>query len=484
MRRIWLRSAVAMLAIAGGSCAPVDPKPENRASIVAAPLTLAQDVAALVDPLIEADIAASGAPGAAFVFVSGDRIVYEKGYGVSDLTTGAATDPAQTVWPIASITKIVTAMAVLQLVDDGRVRLDEDVNHYLKRLQVPSQGYPPLTLRHLLSHTGGLDELPGRQVDGSAHRDMADFIKDKIVRYRAPSVQTAYSTYGIMLAAIVLEDVTGQSYADYVQDQIFRPVRMASARIMAVHGDERGVATPYQLSDGRSQAISYEWYVSTPTSSMAATAEDMGRLLLVHLAQGRTGGEQILSPERMQLMHTQQATVHPAIPGWSLGMQMDVVNGRTIAEHGGDIGGFSSLFMVIPGENAGFFIVGHGEGNDLRFRVKQALLDRFYPASSAPSIPAPKPENAAALEEYAGRYLSSFACHTCAGADEESFILEAQANGTLSLWGQTWIPLRPDLFIRDDGRRLLGFARGADGVLVTVSAGSWRVADRVRERGQ
>src|SRR5262245_22555616 len=166
---------------------------------------LAATVAATLDPIIEAGLKESGAPGAAFVFVHGGRIVYARGYGVADVARGEPVDPARTVWPIASITKAVTAMAVLQLVDDGRVDLDTDVNRYLKRLQVPAQGYPPLTLRHLLSHTGGLDELPGRQFDGQEPQDLASFLRDRIVRYRAPGVLTAYSTYGILLAALVLE---------------------------------------------------------------------------------------------------------------------------------------------------------------------------------------------------------------------------------------------------------------------------------------
>src|SRR5688572_32029078 len=175
---------------------------------------LAARVASTVDPLVEAELRATGAPGAAFVFVSDGRVVYERGYGVADLASGVTVDPARTLWPIASISKAVTAMAVLQLVDAGRVDLDIDVNRYLKRLQVLSEGYPPLTLRHLLSHTGGLDELPGRQFDGRHSPELSAFLQDRIVRYRAPGVLTAYSTYGILLAAAVLQDVSGQSYAD------------------------------------------------------------------------------------------------------------------------------------------------------------------------------------------------------------------------------------------------------------------------------
>ncbi|MGH8252014.1 MAG: serine hydrolase domain-containing protein [Steroidobacteraceae bacterium] len=173
MRKIRVWSWMASALLAGNVAAATD-------------TGLADAVAATVDPIIEAELKTSGAPGAAFVFLQHGRIVYQRGYGVSDLGRGTKVDPTRTVWPIASITKIVTAMAVLQLVDQGRVNLDTDVNRYLKRIQVPAQGYPPLTLRHLLSHTGGLDELPGRQFDDVARPDLAAFMKDRLVRFRAP----------------------------------------------------------------------------------------------------------------------------------------------------------------------------------------------------------------------------------------------------------------------------------------------------------
>lgn len=441
----------------------------------------AQAVAAIVDPIIRQDLATSGIPGAAFVFVRDGRIVYSQGYGVADLATAETVDPERTVWPIASITKVVTSMAALQLVERGRVELDTDINRYLERLEVPSQGFGPLTLRHLLSHTTGLDELPGRQFDGRQRPDLASFLKDKLVRYRAPGELTAYSTYGIALAGLLIEDVSGQHYEDYVARRILKPAGMDHAWFMTKRGSEKGVATPYQVEDGRAEPIPHEWYVTAPTSSMVASAADMGRLLLAHLAGGRAGRKEILAPRLTRAMHTQQATIHPELPGWGLGFQMDRENGIEMAEHGGDIAGFSSLFTLLPEDGAGFFIVHHGESGDLRFRVKQALLDGLYPANSARTIPLPDPAIAASLAEYAGRYISSFACRSCPNAADDAFPLTVEPNGTLSLWGQTWIPLRRDLFIRDDGKRLLGFARNARGKVVSVSGGSWRVADRLDE---
>ncbi len=438
----------------------------------------ARQIAAIVDPIIEKDLAA-GVPGAAFVFVRDGKVVYQHGYGYSDVSTKTRVDPERTVWPIASITKTVTAMAALQLVADGRVKLDDDLNRHLQRLQVPAQGYSPLTLRHVLSHTCGLDELPGRRYDGKQAPDTAASLKGKLVRYRAPGKLTAYSTYGMALAGVLIEDVSGQSYADYLQQHIFAPAGMTSARVMTHQGDEKGVATPYEIEDGRATAIAYEWYMTPPTSSMVATAADMGKLLLVHLADGRAGNNELLAPQLTRAMHAQQATNHPALPGWSLGFQLDDANAVHVVEHGGDIAGFSVLFALLPDKHEGFFIVHHGESGDLRFRVKQALLDALYPSKPA-AVPAADPKNAAALAEYAGRYISSITCRTCTLSDDQVFTLKASANGTLLLWGQTWLPMRKDLFIRDDGKRMLGFARDEKNKIVSVTGGSWRVADRLQ----
>ncbi len=417
-------------------------------------------IAALVDPVIEAELAASGIPGAAFAFVRGGRIVHARGYGVADAAAGTPADAERTVWPVASITKTVTAIAALQLVERGSLDLESDVNGSLRRLQVPAQGHPPLTLRHLLSHTAGLDELPGRRFDGAAVPDLAGFLRGRLRRYRAPGLRTAYSTYGIALAGVLVEDASGLDYADYVREHIFMPAGMGSARIMQRRGDERGVATPYAIEDGRATAIAHEFYVTAPTSSMVASAADMGRLLIALREQG--ADRAILAAGTIRRMLSQQATIHPDLPGWGLGFQMDRVNGVRIAEHGGDIAGFSALLVLMPELDAGFFIVHHGEGGDLRFRVKQVLLDALHPAPP-PQAPAPDSTDAPRLAEYAGRYLSSLACRSCPEAAENAFTLEVDPEGSLRLWGQRWLPLRRDLFIRDDGRRLLGFGRDAAG---------------------
>jgi hypothetical protein len=209
---------------------------------------------------------------------------------------------------------------------------------------------------------------------------------------------------------------------------------------------------------------------------MVASAADMGRLIVaLTVPEPRN---HILAPATTRMMFRQQATIHPALPGWGLGFQLDRINGVCVVEHGGDIAGFSALLALLPDKQEGFFIVHHGEGGDLRFQVKDALLDALYP-EPRPTVPGPDPADLPRLREYAGRYISSLACRSCPDAAENGFDVAVNPDGSLQLWGRKWLPLRRDLFIRDDGRRLLGFSRDASGRIDSLSGGSWRVADRL-----
>jgi hypothetical protein len=227
--------------------------------------------------------------------------------------------------------------------------------------------------------------------------------------------------------------------------------------------------------------MDFEWYVTRPTSSAVATAADMARFIRLHLADGAIDRRQVLPARLAREMRRQQATLHPALPGWGLGWQLDRANGLKLAEHGGDIGGFASLLSLAPEKDVGFFFVSHGEGSDLRFKVKAAILDALFPAPALP-VPAADPSRVAALRSaYAGRYLSSLACQTCRHDPEDYFTVEVTPEGQLSVWGNRWTPVGPDLFLRQDGRARLGFSRDAAGRVDGMTGGSWRVAYRAAE---
>jgi CubicO group peptidase (beta-lactamase class C family) len=435
-----------------------------------------EQLAEIADAVVGPALAEEAIPGASFVAFDAQGRIAARHWGLADREANrAVTD--ETVWPIASITKTLTATAAMTLVDQRRVDLDADIAAYLDDTHIPSFAGPPITLRRLLTHTAGFDEVRGRMCSLTDPPErLADFLNRKLVRIRPAGQLTAYSSYAPTVAQQLIEDVAGGRYEDYVREAIFDPLDMRSARFVLRAPDLAGLAAPYDIDDGQAtRRREYEFYITTGASSACATAHDMARFGVALLNRG-VGRARILSNRSATDMLRQQATAHPAVPGWGLGFQLDQVGGRWIAEHGGDIGGFASLFTLLPEAGVGFYSVHHGEGGNLRYRIRSAALGRLAPES--PQAPALNAEAATRLQDYVGRYRSTLE-ELSQPADPDS-LFEVTANGsTLRLWDQTWIPVGDDLFVRDDGLRKLGFARNESGYVFALTNGAWRVLVKV-----
>ena len=436
------------------------------------PAALAQ----LVDSVMRAGMADEHIPGAAVLVLDHGRVVLSRGYGFADAAARRRVDPHATRWPFASVTKVVTATAVMQLVERGRVELDADVNRYLKSARVPACRCGAITPRHLLTHTDALDELPGRRAESrEALQPLARFLRTRLVRAGAPGETTRYGSYGIALAGVLIEDVSGVSYAEYLRREIFAPLGMRQTTIDLPPG-AGDVATPYEAAGDSVRATRYEWYHTSPTSSLVSTVDDMAKFAALHL-DAAPGGTRVLGRATVREMAAQHASVHPRVPGWGYGWQRNDANGRHVVEHGGDIGGFASLVTLLPDEGFGIVVVHHLEGSSLRFTLKQALLDRFFPDRRTPLQPRPVRRD---LRAYAGTYLANNYCRSCAGgaAGAQRFEITANADGSLGLWGARWREAAPLLFVDESGRRRIGFRRNAPGTVVAVSAGAWKVLER------
>jgi CubicO group peptidase (beta-lactamase class C family) len=425
-----------------------------------------------IDSQIESALRKSGTPGAALVIVRDGKIIHARGYGYADPESHLTATP-DTVWPMASITKVLTAIGTMQLVQAGKISLVADVNKYLKRVHVPGTFPKPITVADLLRHTSGLDEIPGRRFENANDVPQLDkFLAQHLVRYRTPGEFTSYSSYGMSLAGLLIEDVSGLKYSDYIDAHIFKPLEMKSARIMTKAGDEKGLATPYEIENGKAQRINYEWYATPPVASAVVSANDMAKLL-IDLTSDKPN---LLSRSTLQQMFNTQATLHPSVPGWGYGFQLDDFGGIKIAEHGGDIGGFAGLLSIVPEKRFGMFIMHHGEGSSLRFDVRKAILEKYF----AGDAKVPTAIRNVVLKPYAGKYRASFQCHTCSDPpDVPEFEVTINKDDTLQLWGSQWIPIGKDLFARDDGRARLAFVRDAKEKVVALSGGSWRVGERL-----
>lgn len=193
----------------------------------------AKELEKLVDGVMAAEMKRQQIPGAAFVLVQNGRVVLAKGFGAADVEKKTRVRADWTIFPIGSVTKVFTATAVVQLADRGKLDLDADVNPYLRRVRVPATYDAPVTARHLLTHTGGFDELRGRLLQSTRERvePLSEFLESRLVRIRPPGAMTAYSSFGMTLAGLVVEDVTGMSYERYLKRNVWDPLGMSRTSV-------------------------------------------------------------------------------------------------------------------------------------------------------------------------------------------------------------------------------------------------------------
>ncbi|HYF38739.1 MAG TPA: serine hydrolase domain-containing protein [Gemmatimonadales bacterium] len=474
-------SLLLILAACGSQSASARLQKTESGSTAGIPIDSA-NLGRLLDSAMTQGMARDNIPGAAFILVKNGRVVLARGFGYADLESRRAWGPERTIFPIASITKVFTATAVMQLVDEGQIQLDGDVNRYLTSVQVPPTYPQPVTPAHLLSHTAGFDEIPGRQA--ASPREvipLGRFLRNRLVRVHRPGELTGYSSYGAALAGLLVQDVSGLSFEDFLQRHIWRPLGMTRTSLRRPEAKDSAFATAYQLEDGKPHAIPYEVYHTPPTAAIVSTLADMARFMASHLHNGRRGTTRILSDTAAEKMHRQYVTMHPRVPGWTLGFQVNYLNGRRIIEHGGDIGGFSSLMTLLPDEGVGFLVVHHLEGGNLRFDIRQLILDRYFPDSIRPQPPRAQPASSEALRRFEGKYRPTIYCHSCRGSgpDFGEFEVTANEDGSISLWDERWFEVSPRYFVSADGRSRIGFAEDSAGRIFALTAGSWRVLERV-----
>src|SRR5688500_9035921 len=222
--------------------------------IALARLGLAQqpaEAAALLESVVPAARRAEHVPGAVVSVVSDGRVVFAKGYGLAQLDPPRAMTES-TIVRIGSISKVMTAVAVAQLADRGRIRLDADVNQYLRDIKVPTRYQPPLTPWHLLTHTAALDEIrPGTQAEAKEKLEsLRDFRRPRLVSYSPPGTATAYSTYASTLGGLLVEDVSGQASETYLVHNVWRPLGMMHTSIDIPEAHRQLVAIPYDVENG------------------------------------------------------------------------------------------------------------------------------------------------------------------------------------------------------------------------------------------
>jgi CubicO group peptidase (beta-lactamase class C family) len=479
---------VVLLAVAEVACAQA---PSSSQSAPASATSIARidsaELARFVDTLIAAQMAKENIPGAVFLLVKDGKVLYQRGYGFANVARRQPVDPERTIWRIGSISKVFTATAVAQLADRGRFRLSDDVNRYLTGLKVPATFPEPVTFEHLLTHTAGFDEIrPGTRAETAAGLlPLGDFLTNKLIRLRPPGRTISYSTYGITLAGYLVEQVSGMDFETYLARNIWSPLGMTRSNIAVPDALKADLAQGYEYDGGVNKLAEWEWYHTTPASSINASAADMGRFIIANLQNGRFGSTRIMSESAVRDMHRRHATSHPSLAGFAYGFYEGFTNGERLLQHGGNVEGFSAQLTLIPARGIGFFIASQHEPARLRDVVQSALLNRYFPANSAAARPAvPMAGYRERAPRFAGTYELNQFCHSCGPNRREYNRIEVKANadGTISITGnpQPFVEVAPLFFKRVNGTGGAAFSEDAMGRITMLAGDSWLVFERIR----
>lgn len=325
---------------------------------------IANDSSSELSTWIDAQFAAGldsfNIAGATIVLVEGDSVLHLSGYGLADIESNTPVNANSSIFGVASISKTFVATAIMQLVEDGKVALDTDVNNYLTSFQLKYPFNDSITIQHLLTHTAGFDD---RNIGTAvlSEKDLiplAQYLKEQMPSQIRPSGQViTYSNHGYALLGLIVEEVSGIPFHAYVDKKIAEPLEMNNSGFKRQAKLKNNYVTSYLQKGGQLIPYQPDFQLYYPAGSFSSTASDMRNYISMFLNQGNYRGKQILDSESVHKMHyTGFKHYEKTKYGWSLGFPESNWNGVKLVGHGGATQGFISQLSLFPEKNIGLFI--------------------------------------------------------------------------------------------------------------------------------
>jgi CubicO group peptidase (beta-lactamase class C family) len=471
------RAAALLLLAAAGAAAEPAPGPRDP-----------REVEAFFDGAVPALLEAHRVPGLVLSVVADGRVMLAKGWGVADVETGRPMDARRTLVRVASISKLVTATAAMQLVAQGKLDLQADVNRYLEDFRIEEAYGEPVTLHHLLTHTAGFDDrfLESSRALGSELPPLGDYLAARMPpRVMPPGRVVSYSNHGIALVGHLVERASRMSFADYVRANVFAPLGMTRSRFGLQVPLDPDLAVPYFVSEGRQVPLGYDHTLLGPAAELNTTALDMAKFMLAHLQQGDA---RVLDAATERLMQERHFAVHPEVAGWAYGFEESWWNGVRGVGHGGDWRGFESWLVIFPELGWGVFASANGMFDAFAFyrAFGRAIADHYLPAPRPP-----RAEPAAGFAERAARYTGAYVLNRRIRGDFMKLgqlimhaRVEANGEGGLTLTSPSGLVVRlveaePGLFRFEDEERWAHFFVEEDTGTEHLVLGSFLTLDRV-----
>jgi CubicO group peptidase (beta-lactamase class C family) len=380
----------------------------------AAPDLTSADVSAWLDGLVPYAMNTGDIAGGVIVVVKDGQVLAQKGYGYADVAAKKPVDPERTMFRAGSVAKLVVHTAVMQLVEQGKLDLDADIQQYLD-FPVPDADAhgKPVTLHNLMTHTGGFEELVRGLMasDPKVFMPLETYVKaTKPTRIFPPGEVPSYCNYCVALEGYIVQRVSGENFDDYLDKHIFAPLGMISSTFRQPLPSQfaEQISTGYRTA---SQPPEYfELVGPAPAGSLSTTGTDMARFMIAQMQAYSGTQTPLLEPETAQRMQTTMFRPVPPSLGMSIGFFERDRNGHRVREHGGDTQFFHSKLAMFMDDNVGIFLSFNSTGKEgavgpLREAIFAQFADRYFPAPLAELPPAKHAEVSARV--VTGRYAAS-----------------------------------------------------------------------------
>ncbi|MGO9932476.1 MAG: serine hydrolase domain-containing protein [Steroidobacteraceae bacterium] len=356
-RRVGVAILISMVALALHAQTPAAPKTE-AASVADDPDVLGEE--RLFSAWMDGQIAYRGIPGVAVGVVSDQNLIWFKGFGFADIKAKLPMT-AITKFRMASNSKLFTAIAIMQLREEGKLGLDDPVVKYLPWFKAKPAGDDdgPITIEQLLSHSSGLQREAGDHwvsLNFPTSEELRRLYPDRQAAF-APSVRWKYSNLAYSIAGMVVEKVSGEKWADYVERNIFKPLGMNGS---SVDKDVPGLAVPYgrRMPDGSREILPFvDARGMAAATGLTSDVEDMAKFISAQFRRGPRGGTQIVSSGSWREMLRVRSVEQDWASGTGLGFDVKRVKDKTYIGHGGGYPGNTTQTLIQPDDKVGVIVL-------------------------------------------------------------------------------------------------------------------------------
>jgi CubicO group peptidase (beta-lactamase class C family) len=418
--RVLTRLAALLLALCAGST--LAEKPETGLAPEAAGA-----LEAFIDHEMREQMEALGVAGATMALIRDGELVYARGFGLADRGTGEQVDADRTLFRWGSISKTFTWTAIMQLVEQGRVSLDADVNTYLQDFSIPPAFDGPVRVRHLLAHSAGFEDGgigylfeqdPGQVIS------LDEYLKRYLPRRVRPAGTVfAYSNYGTALAGHIVATVSGLSFEEYIQANIFRPLGMRDSTFLEPLPEDAGPAMASALRErvskgfvadeaGARQIEEFTFMTQVaPAGSLSSTVVDMARFAQAHLRDCELDAARILGHDTCTQMHS---VLVPLNAGGRSNVQYGFIQDYAVLGHdrfwhNGGTRFFRSQMSLYPDLDFAFLLSANTDsGSQLYQYMEKAIVEKLF-GDRSPMLETlvPAAESSGRARQYEGHYVST-----------------------------------------------------------------------------